>query len=493
MRIHNTFVLLYLFIAIAAFGFSVRYWFESSYLNLEMTPPSSYLVEMDGTSIKCTSLTTIKWRRGEVDWVSIKDLKTKEEKRVLVVGVHDLPPKVNINFPEKVGLGEYTIAISIVDDWDSTNTIVTDIELDGEKISDPVVNTFFLHSGSHIIRVKAVDSFGNVSEKEKKFEVYIGFPAVPKMMYKEPNSVVFPDKPDLCFLYPLEIGRVNGVGMLSRDTAKIARKIDEFGNLGEVFVLPPVPRNITPISKKIVITSITNNLLLLSGGSPFPIIGKVILPENRLLAIGEKTLINMTTGQLIVKGTLMNISPKFTINGGSLRVSDGGQLYLNEGILNSTIEANRADVVFLKNVNGVRQLRAVKSKYVVLENMTLDSFECTKCKGIYIKKSTIGKIHISNSNEVILQDSTTNELSIELFTKGMVINSNATSLTLSTLSKLLIYRSKIENSDINTASTLMVRESKLGKVSLNAFSLMESFLTEFSGKILTVRSEVIRR
>lgn len=489
----SIFVLLSFLITIVTFGFNVRYWFESSYLNLEITPTASYLVETDGSSVKCTNQAIIKWKRGKVDWVSIKDLETQEVKKILVVGVHDFPPKISINFPEKVGLGKYTIDVSLSDDWDSTNAIEIEMELDGKKISDPVVNTFFLYSGSHIVKVKAVDSFGNVSEKEKKFEVYIGFPPIPKMVYKEPDSVIFPSKPDLHFLYPLGIGRVNEVGMVSRDTAKIARSIDEFGNMGEVFVIPPVPRNITPVSKKLVLTSINSNLLLLSGGSPFPIIGKVILPEDRLLAIGEKTQINMATGQLIVKGILMNISSKFAINGGGIKVSDGGQLYLNEGILNSTVEANKADVIFLKNVDGVKQLNVVNSKYVILENMDLDSFKCNKCKGIYIKSSTIGKIHISNSNEVILQNTTANFLSIEEFTKGMLINSEATSLTLNTLCKLFAYRSKIKTTEIDSASTLMIRESKAGRVSLDGFSLMETFLTEFSGKILTVRSEVIQR
>lgn len=487
-------VLLFLTFLIAlTFSFSIRYWFESSNLNIEVTPSSSYMVETDGSSVTFEKSTSIKWSRGKVDWVLIKDLKSNEERKILVVGVHDFPPKISINFPTKVGLGVYHINISVKDDWDPKKAIKIEVSLDGEKINEDYINTFFLHSGSHIIKVIAQDTFGNLSEVEKKFEVYIGFPPKPQMIYKEPDSVIFPKKPNLYFLYPLGIGLVKYVGMISRDTAKIARKIDDFGNLGEVFVIPPVPKNLTPISKKLVITSVSNNLLLLSGGSPFPIIGKVVLPKDRIIAIGENTHINMTTGQLIVKGTLLNISSNFSINGGNIKISDGGQVYLSNGTLNLTLEADKSDVIFLSNIKSLKSMKISNTKYVVIENIKLKSLECIECQGIYFKKSSIDELHVSNSNEVILQDSTVNTLSIEDFTKGYIMNSEATTVSISTLSKVLAYRSRMNSVNINSASTFMVRESEIEKVSLDGFSLLESYITVFSGKIIKVRSEVIQK
>ncbi len=468
---------------ITTLALEVDYHFESSKLVLDVTPPGSWVLDVDGTSVSFEKTAIVPWKKGRVDWVIVRSSKGNETKRVLIVGVHDEAPKIALNFPDLLGLGVYNISLKIVDDWDDTSDIRLTIKVDGKELQGKALDTFFLKDGLHTLRITATDTYGNSRSVEKTFRVSIAFPPVPEYQLKGPDSILFKNPTNVLMLYPEDVGKLKEVVALSREKGRIMRPIDEAGNLGSAFVVPPAPSNLTAVSKKIPLTSLKSNYLLLKSGSPYPVIGKVVLPENLSLVLGSGAEINLTTGQLIVKGVFMNLPEGATINGGTIMITGGARVYFENLTITSNLIIGGGKVLYLKKIKGTEDINIDGVKWAVIEDMKLSSLSCTSCYGVYLKRCSIGKLQIENVREVVVENSKIDEFGVSDFTKAYLITSTASKLTISTLSKVISLNSTINSVYLMSASTLRIRGGKLGDAKLESYSLLQLFEAERTGKV----------
>ncbi len=482
------FVLLLLITAYAVFAdIGVTYHFESGKLVLEVGEEGEWFLSYDGSDVSFSKTVMIPWKKGRVDWIEIKNKEETLQKKVLIVGVHDLPPKVELEFPKVVGLGEYCLEVKAVDDWDEPSKIDIGVSLDGSPVEDRCIDTFFLKNGEHVFRVKAVDTYGNTKIKEQRFEVDVAFPSVPEYNLK-PDTILFKKPADIYMLYPERVGYLRGTVVLSRDKGKIMRAVDDAGNLGEVFVVPPSPSDLMAVSKKTAITSITKNYLLLKGGSPYPIVGKVVLPSNMSLVLGSDVTLNLLAGQLIIKGVFMNIEKGALISGGSLVVEKEARLYLQNMEISSDLIVNGGKVIYLKGIKGLSDLSFSGVKWAVLEDMKLNSFSCDSCYGVFLVNSEINSLVVDNAREVMIERGTYDKIEIGDFTKAFFFSTSATEVTLKTLSKVMVLDCSFKKVFVDSASTLDMRGGSLGDVKISGYSLVETFGTDVYGQVTTIRS-----
>ncbi len=480
-------------LVLVIFSFEVTYKFISSQLILEVERKGNYRAFIDDKSYNFTKILKVPWKRGKVDKISVEDLNTGETKEILIEGVRDEPPVVEIKVPESLGFGVYEITVNATDDWDSATSLKLRVLLDNVIYDKRVLDTFFLKEGSHHIEAFAIDSFYNVGRDKKTIEVNIDFPKPPEFVYRGSDEVVFSTPTDLFFIYPEEVGVLNDVKTLSRDDGKVLKALDEFGNKGIPFVITPLPGELNPLPEKTTLTTIMKNYLLLETGSPYVVLTKVVLPSRNSLVLGGNAVLDIKAGELFVKGILLNIAPGGKIIGGSLNIGEDAKIYLKELEVTSKMDVDGGKVVYLEKVTGQKELTFKNTKFLVVSNLKLDSLLCEGCGKVYVLESEVGNLMVEDSERVEVYNSKVDKMSISTFCNVLTVDSTITNLELSVLTKMHAFGSDISNITVKSGSSLYIRNSSYEKALIEGFSLMATFEMKEEGEAETKSSEIIRK
>ena len=380
--------------------------------------------------------------------------------------------------------------MNVWDDWDKPTDIKLQCSLDNVKSGCDEIDTIFLDDGTHIFEVRAADSFGNVSVLSRSFKFDPTLPKVPEMNSKSPGIVLFPKSPTLRFIMP-NLGIKNNVSALKLDQGYVLQPVNESGNRGRVFVIPPLPNGLTPLPGK-AITSVPGNFILL--GEKYSVVGKVLLPYKRTIAMSENSQIDIPVGSsFIIKGVLQNLSKNTTIfGGGSIVLTESGEIYLSNADFGVKFSANGGKILYLDNVKSLENLNILGTSYVVLNEMKLKKLSCKNCYGVYLRNTTVEDLVLSDDSEIILDTVTASNVSVSSFSWITLKNSSISSLSIDTLSRLDVYSSVVGSILSDKGSFIRMRECEFKSADLNWFSKLEYHNCK-AGKISSENSEVLGR
>lgn len=485
-------LLILLAIPVISLGINVGYYFRSSNLILKISGnDESYTVKVASETYTSTETVVIPWEKGMVRDVVIVGNKSGEKERVKIEGVHDSPPHICLDMPKSIGYNEVNVNLKVWDDWDKPDDINLQCFLDGATSVCYEIDPIFLDKGQHIFEVRATDSFGNISIKSKVFAFDPTIPKIPKMSSKSPGIVIFPESPTLRFIMP-SLGVQKKVSALKLDQGYILQPVNESGNMGKVFVIPPLPSGLTPLPGR-AITSVSGNFILL-GSEKYSVVGKVLLPYKKTIAMSENSQIDIPVGSsFIIKGILQTLSKNTTIFGeGGIILTEGGEIYLSNMDFKTHLSANGGKILYLNNVRAPNTLKIVGTNYVVLNKVNLKKLICKNCYGVYLSNLNVDDIVLSDDSEIVLDSVTATNVSVSSFSWITLKNSSVSSISIDTLSRLDAYNSAIGNIFSDKGSFIRIRECKLRSADLKWFSKMEYHNCEV-GKISSESSEVLGR
>ncbi len=485
-------LLILFLIPISAFGITVGYYFKSSYLIMNISGhDKSYTVKVASETYNSTGTVVIPWEKGMVKSVEVIGNESGEREKIVVEGLHDSPPHIRLKVPKVVGYDEVKVNLNVWDDWDKPNDIDLRCFLDGATSECDEIDPIFLDVGEHTFEARAVDSFGNVSMSTARFEFNPAIPKIPKMSFKSPGIVIFPKSPTLRFIMP-HLGVQKNVSALKLNRGYILQPVNSAGNRGKVFTIPPLPSGLTPLSGR-AITSISGNFILL-GSEKYSVIGKVLLPYKRTIALSENSQIDIPIGSsFIVKGVLQNLSGSPAISGdGNVLLTENGEIYLSGMNLNVRFSANGGKVLYLNDVRTPDTLNISGTEYVVLNKVNIKKLVCKNSYGVYLRNLTLEDLKLFDDSEVILDSVSASNLVVSSFSKVTLKDSTVSSLSVDTLSRLDVYNSRIGSLSSDKGSFIRMRNSELGSADLRWFSKFEYHNCK-TGEISSSNSEVLGR
>ncbi len=482
--------LLFFAIPISAFGITVGYYFKSSNLIMNISGrDKSYTVRVASETYNSTGTVVIPWEKGMVRSVEVIGNDSGEREKVVIEGLHDSPPHIYLKVPKVVGYDEVRVDLDVWDDWDKPDDIDLQCFLDDATSECYEIDPIFLDEGEHTFEVRAVDSFGNVSMRTAKFEFDPTMPKIPKMSFKSPGIVIFPESPTLRFIMP-RLGIQKNVSALKLNRGYILQPVNSAGNRGKVFTIPPLPSGLTPLPGR-AITSISGNFILL-GSERYSVIGKVLLPYKRIIAMSENSQIDIPIGSsFIVKGVLQNLSGSPAISGdGNVLLTENGEIYLSGVNFNVKFLANGGKVLYLSGVRTLDTLNISGTEYVVLDKVNVEKIVCKSCYGVYLSNLSLKDLVLLDDSEVILDSVSASNVSVSSFSMVTLRNSTVSSISIDTLSRLDVYNSKVGSLSSDKGSFIRMRDCEFDSVSLRWFSKLEYHSCKI-GKISTNDSEVL--
>ena len=484
--------LTFFIISVSTFGITVGYYFKSSNLIMNISGrDKSYTVKVASETYNSTGVVVIPWEKGMVRSAVVIGNETGERVKIIVEGLHDSPPHIFLNVPKVVGYNDVKVDLDVWDDWDKPGDIDTQCFLDGATSECDEIDPIFLDEGEHTFEVRAVDSFGNVSVDAAKFEFDSSIPKVPKMSFKSPGIVIFPKSPTLRFIMP-RLGIQKNVSALKLNRGYILQPVNSSGNKGRVFAIPPIPSGLSPLPGR-AITSVSGNFILL-GSERYSVIGKVLLPYNRVVALSENSQIDIPVGSsFIVKGVLQNLSGKPSISGdGNVLLTENGEIYLSGVNFDVKFSARGGKVLYLSDVKTVDTLDISGTEYVVLNKVNLKKLVCRNCHGIYLSDLSVNDLVLIDDSEIVLDSVSASNVSVSSFSWITLKNSTVSSISVDTLSRLDVYSSIVESLASDKGSFIRMRDCELGTANLKWFSKLEYHNCKV-GKISSDNSEVLGR
>ncbi len=479
------------------FSFNVSYKFVFSKLVVDIDGPwKGYTVSIDSTTMTVGNHFEYPWSRGKVGTMIVKPVESNEEKRIFIDATHDYPPKISIDLSKILGFGAYEFEINLIDDWDTPDRIDVFYRLDSITSGSGTlvkIDTFFLEDGKHTLEISAIDSYGNREDEVLDFKVDVTPPDPPKYEFRNPDLVKFDGKPTIEILENDFRKVLKDVDFIKREKPLLIRKLDDAKNESEFVVIPPVPGTLSLPSAKGPIASIRENLLLM-GPQSYTIIGKVLVPEGRSLVLGENSsLVISPTGELFVKGMLMNVSKSTRISGGGrIRVSENGEVFFDSVNLESRMIVESGKIVHLKNMN-IKELEVSNVDFLILEKVKLESLKLDHCLTVSIQDSTVSRISGKSVRDLEIWGGNFDIVEVSNFSMLTARDSKIGSFIIDTFSRMDCFNCELGSLSVALGSFARLRSSKVEKVSIRDFSTLDLFKSAVEnlneGENCEVRSE----
>ncbi len=482
----------FLLVPILTLGINVGYYFKSSNLILEISgKDDSYTVKVASETYTSTKTVVIPWEKGKVEPIIIIGDKTGEREKLMIEGVHDSPPHISLKVPSVVGLLETKVTLDIWDDWDTPDKLKISCFVDNMPSSCHEIEPIYLEGEKHSFEVRTTDSFGNTSVAYRSFKFDPKIPKIPEMNFNSPSMVTFPKSPTLRFIMP-DLGIQEKVSALKLDRGYVLQPVSNSGNYGEAFVIPPLPQGLTPFPGK-AITSVSDNFILL-GSEQYSIIGKVLLPQGKTIALSENSRMVMPLGSnLMVKGILQNVSGKPKIVGeGKITLMENGEIYLSGVDFSVRFSANGGKILDLEHVNFSGDLNVTATRYLFLKDMKIRNLICSDCKGVYLINVKAHEISLNNNAEIVLDSLEASNVSISSFSRVTLRNSTILTLSVDTLSRVDSYGTLIKFLSVDKGSFLRMRNCEVSSGDVKWFSKILYHDCKM-GSFSTSNSEVVKR
>ncbi|RKX56998.1 MAG: hypothetical protein DRP24_01680 [Thermotoga sp.] len=467
-------ILVLIILASLAFAeMNVSFELVSSNLNLHLSGCRRYMISFDDFST-VTSLknVTIPWKKGLSATVTILGYTddSTEMKQIFVDGNKDLPPKLLVTFPQYLDLEEPSFIISSKDDWDVPRI---DVLVDSKESKE--LDPFFLEDGKHVLEIVAVDSSGNVTREKKTFIVDTSPPDEPSVSYKDAEYLLSDSASYALYINKNKFEKVDV--MEKREPGMLLFREDEAGNRSFPVVVKPPFVHLNPVTSKTPITSVPFNMILLSTYSPYNIMTKVFIPEEKKVILEKGTVLNILgSGELVVSGIFSDLEGSIVIKGqGKLLLQNGANFYLENSTITCFFDTTSARLLYLSNVSLYQEVLNLQNvDVVVIENMRVQEIHLKNVKRLYLRNVESENLTVENVLVGDVRDATFTAMNVESFSDITFRNLRTKEIKITGLSKSMILNSFIEKLNISKASSVRIRGCKVLKVSLEYFSMLES-------------------
>ncbi|OQX58374.1 MAG: hypothetical protein B5M49_01815 [Thermotoga sp. 4484_232] len=256
--------------------------------------------------------------------------------------------------------------------------------------------------------------------------------------------------------------------------------VDSSGKAGNrsfpVVVKPPFV-HLNPVTSKTPITSVPFNMILLSTYSPYNIMTKVFIPEEKKVILEKGTVLNILgSGELVVSGIFSDLEGSIVIKGqGKLLLQNGANFYLENSTITCFFDTTSARLLYLSNVSLYQEVLNLQNvDVVVIENMRVQEIHLKNVKRLYLRNVESENLTVENVLVGDVRDATFTAMNVESFSDITFRNLRTKEIKITGLSKSMILNSFIEKLNISKASSVRIRGCKVLKVSLEYFSMLES-------------------
>jgi len=467
------FVLTILISSLLFSDLNVSFELISSNLTLHISGCEKYMIFFDDFStITSVENVVIPWRKGLSATITILGYtdNSTEMKQIFIDGNKDLPPELFVTFPEYVNLKEPSFIISSKDDWDIPKIKVL-VDSEESKNLDP----FFLEDGKHTLEVVAMDSSGNVTREKKTFIVDTSPPNEPKVSYKDAEHFIVDSTSYTLYIDKDEFEKIDILE--KRKPSMLLFKKDEAGNMSFPVVVKPPFVHLNPTTSKTPITSVPFNMILLSTYSPYTIMTKVFVPEEKKVILEKDTVLNILgSGELVISGIFSDLEGSVIIKGqGKLILQNSANFYLENSTITCFFDTASAQLLYLSNVFLDQEVLNLQNiDVVVIKSMKVKKIHVKNVKRLYMKNVYAENLIVEDVLMGDVRDSTITIASVENFSDITFRNLKVEEFTISGFSKSMILNSFIRNLNIMKASKVRVRKCNILKASLKHFSTIDS-------------------
>ncbi len=424
----NKIVLLFIFIGVIVLG-NVEYYFESS--NLIITGLERYdqveIVLDDFTTVLPANLVKLPWTKGKVEQIKLIPIvkNVRAEPIVLKIdGTRDSAPIFRIKIPTYLPAGKIQIEYVLLDDWDKEENITKRSFIDGKAVDVfrngyVEIDTFFLHSGEHRLRVVIRDRAGNLTDQTYKFTVVPHIPSPPPVksgkissqrdhrIYSVQNSepVIASAKGDV----------------ILKESFCFVTSIDGAGN-ESIPVLHYTTSNLSSFESANLI-SLSSCVL---GGKEHTVFGRIIIPSKDTIVLKSGTSLKIPAGfSLTIRGTFI-AEPGSRIYGqGQIIAADEARIALVGAKIESEILINGSNMVWISDTKIASKFTVSRSLFLALNNVSLQEASISNVRKCWINASTIENISLSGvADFLIVASKVTQRLQVTDFSNGRIYDSN---------------------------------------------------------------------
>ncbi len=487
---------------------AVGYYFENS--NLVVTGLEKYeqveVIFADSNIVLPANSIRIPWAKGRTEEITIvpivKDLR--ENPIILKIdGKRNLPPTFRMKMPTYLPAGRVQLEYSLTDDWDLEEKITKKAFIDG-KAADVFrdgyveIDTFFLHSGEHRLRVVLIDTAGRVTDQTYRFTVIPHLPSPPQVkagrVLSEREHRIYTLKNS----GPLVITSKGDVSI--RENFCFVTDMDGAGNESSAVLHYSLP-SLTPLESSNVISLTSSELK----AKEYTIFGRVVLPNKDVLVLRSGASLKIPAGcSLMIRGILV-AEPGSSIHGqGQLIIADEARVALLGANVGVDILVNGSSMMWLSDAKINSKLTVSRSLFVAFHNVNLKELSVSNVRKLWFNYSSVEDISLSGVAAFLISNSKiTQRLQVSDFSSGRVYNSNLYStdlpLVVSNFSMLEMIDSWVSGKRcalVQDFSVLRARSTQFNgdnSVLVSGFSVLDGFAISItSATAITLRDSRAR-